>query len=230
MAVVDYGLAGIIAVVCGLDRTALGQLMISRPIVAGPLTGWILGEPLTGLQIGSMLELLWLGRLPVGAAIPPDDTQVAVGATAIAVTMGHFLGLSGLAFSFLCLLVAMPLGKVGQLLDHLVRERNHGLLLQAREAVASGDLTRIERLQWRGVGHFAFSAAACYLTIIVVGSLVVRLAVPYLFSSLVEVSNWLWIAFPLLGSAVLLTTINIRRSLFLFCASFTTALLLLGLL
>ena len=68
-------------VLTGLDRVALVQMMISRPLVAGPLTGLVLGKPLLGLEVGMLLELLWLGRLPVGAAIPPDDTQVSVGAT-----------------------------------------------------------------------------------------------------------------------------------------------------
>ena len=230
MSVVNYGLAGIVALFCGIDRTAFGQFMISRPIVAAPLAGWILGQPLTGLQIGSMLELLWIGRLPVGAAIPPDDTQVAVGATAIAVIMGESLGLSGLAFSFLCLLVAMPLGKIGQLLDHGARQWNRGLLVEAREAIAEGNPSRIELLHWRGWSHFALSALACYLTIVVIGSIVIQLVAPYLWGPTIAATSWLWLAFPLLGSAVLLTTINVRRSSFLFCMSFTTALLLLGLL
>ena len=80
MLVGDYLLAGLVAMLTGLDRVALVQIMISRPLVAATLTGWVLGNPLIGMEIGMMLELLWLGRLPVGAAIPPDDTQVAVGA------------------------------------------------------------------------------------------------------------------------------------------------------
>lgn len=83
-----YLLGASVAVISGLDRTAFPQIMISRPIVVGPLTGWLLGNPSAGLQVGLLVELLWLGRLPVGAAIPPDDTQVTVGATALAIGMG----------------------------------------------------------------------------------------------------------------------------------------------
>lgn len=85
MTFVNLLLSGLVAVLCGLDRTAVLQLMLSRPIVAGPLTGLVLGSPLTGLQVGMLVELLWLGRLPVGASIPPDDTQIAVGGTFLAV-------------------------------------------------------------------------------------------------------------------------------------------------
>ena len=42
MIVADYLLAGLVAMLTGLDRVALVQIMISRPLVAGPLTGLVL--------------------------------------------------------------------------------------------------------------------------------------------------------------------------------------------
>ncbi len=71
--------------VIGLDRTAVGQFMISQPLVVGPLTGWLLGDPITGTVIGAVLELLWVLDMPVGSFVPADATIGAVSATAIAV-------------------------------------------------------------------------------------------------------------------------------------------------
>jgi PTS system mannose-specific IIC component len=68
----------------GLDQTAVGQFMISQPIVAGPLTGWLLGDPVSGLIIGAVLELLWVLDMPIGSFVPADATISAVSATAIA--------------------------------------------------------------------------------------------------------------------------------------------------
>ena len=99
---VDYLLAGTLAMLTGLDRVAFVQFMISRPIVAAPVAGWIMGNPLVGLEIGALLELLWLGRLPVGASIPPDETQVAIGATVLALSMQPLLGLDGMPVVILC--------------------------------------------------------------------------------------------------------------------------------
>jgi PTS system mannose-specific IIC component len=113
--VFNLGLGALVSLICGLDRVAMLQIMISRPIVAAPLTALVLGEPMVGLQIGVMVELLWLARLPVGAAVPPDDTQVAVAASALAVILGHSFGTSGVELSLICLMVAIPLGKIGQL-------------------------------------------------------------------------------------------------------------------
>ena len=60
-----YLLGAGMAVLLGLDRTAALQIMISRPLVAGPLVGLLLGDALTGLTVGMLLELLWLCRMPV---------------------------------------------------------------------------------------------------------------------------------------------------------------------
>ena len=120
----DYLLVSIIAVGAGLDRVAFLQSMFSRPIVAAPLTGWVLGNPMVGLEIGVLLELLWLGRLPVGASIPPDDTQVAIGATVLSLSMEQLLGMSGMPVVILCVMTAIPLGKCGQYFDRLARHAN----------------------------------------------------------------------------------------------------------
>ena len=153
MVAVDYLLAGMISVLTGLDRVALVQIMISRPLVAGPLTGWALGNPLVGLEIGMLLELLWLGRLPVGAAIPPDDTQVAVGATVLAAGTGHFVGLDGMPLVLLSVLIAIPLGKFGQVFDKLARHVNDRLAVSGYNALMSAILRR-----WNAVICWGWSA------------------------------------------------------------------------
>ena len=89
---IPYLLRAGMAVILGLDRTAALQIMISRPLVAGPLVGLLLGDPASGLTIGMLLELLWLCRLPVGANIPHDDTQVTVGATTLAIALNGTVG------------------------------------------------------------------------------------------------------------------------------------------
>lgn len=230
MAVADYLLGALAAVLAGLDRTAALQSMLSRPIVAAPLAGWLLGDAASGLQVGAMVELLWLGRLPVGAAIPPDDTQVAVGGTVLAVTAGAHLGLSGLPFTILSVLAAMPLGKVGQLFDRWARHRNGRLLQRAQDAVADGLLPAAEQAHLRGLLHFACASLATYLVIVAAGTLLLCQLAPPLVGPVGAAAPWLQAAFPVVATAVILGTINVRRSLTLFGASFTTALLMLWLL
>lgn len=230
MPATDYLLSGAVAVVAGLDRTAALQIMISRPIVVAPLTGWLLGEPLVGLQIGALLELLWLGRLPVGAAIPPDDTQVAVTATLLTVTMGDALALSGLPLLLLCTLVAMPLGKVGQLVERLARNGNGRLLAKAQAALEAGDLAAAERSHLRGLGHFALASLASFAVIVLVGALALQALAPLLAEPVATAAGRLRLTFPLVGIAIILGSLNVSRARTLYGASFVTALLMLWLL
>lgn len=226
----ELTLGGMVAMLTGLDRTALGQIMISRPIVAAPLAGLVLGDLAAGLAVGLLTELLWLTRIPVGAAIPPDDTQVAVGATVLVVVFAPLWGFSGNGVLVLALLIAMPLGKAGQWLDHLARRQNSRLQKRAEQVLASsGDFDRLERLHWQGIGSFAFSSLTTYLVIVAVGAFALYFLAPAFQDALEESSGWLRLVFPLCGIAVILSGMNVRRSLSLFVASFSIATLLLWL-
>jgi PTS system mannose-specific IIC component len=227
MVPVDYLLVGLVAILTGLDRVALVQAMISRPLVAGPLTGWALGNPLIGLEIGMLLELLWLGRLPVGAAIPPDDTQTAVGATVLALTMGPVLGFNGMPFAILSVLIAIPLGKCGQVFDRLARHFNDHLAVSAYVPLMSGRLGSVEHKHLLGLVSFSLASLATVTVIVSVGSFVLYHVAPLLIDVVREAGLSLQYSLIMVGAAMLLGTINVNRSISLFCASFTGTLLVL---
>jgi PTS system mannose-specific IIC component len=225
----DYLLAGLVAMLTGLDRVALVQAMISRPLVAAPLTGWLLGNPMLGLEVGMLLELLWLGRLPVGAAIPPDDTQVAVGATVLALSLGPLLGLQGMPMVILSVLVAIPLGKFGQVFDRLARHVNDRLAVSGERALMAGSTRGLERNHLFGLASFALASLATALVIVLVGSFILYAAVPFLIGAVREAGLSLQYSLIMVGAASLLGTINVNRSISLFCAAFTGTLLVLWL-
>jgi len=216
----DYLYAGLVSLLVGLDRTAVLQLLISRPIVAAPLTGWVLGDFYLGLQAGTLLELLWLGRLPVGAAIPPDDTQIAVGGTALALAMGAGAEADGLPMLLLCLLVALPLGKCGQIFDRLARQGNGRLLIRAEQELARRRPAAATRWHLLGLGSFALASLGTYLGIILPGSLLLPLLAPYLLAKVGDAAPWLALAFPLVGTAVFLGALRNRRILVLYLLAF----------
>jgi PTS system mannose-specific IIC component len=229
MVVGDYLLAGLVAMLTGLDRVALVQAMISRPLVAGPLAGWALGNPLVGLEVGMLLELLWLGRLPVGAAIPPDDTQVAVGATVMALSVGHLLSFHGMPMVILSVLIAIPLGKFGQIFDRLARHVNDRLAVAGHNALMVGNTSGLERYHLFGLASFAMASLATALVIVLVGSFILYSVAPLLIGAVREAGLSLQYSLILVGAASLLGTINVNRSISLFCAAFTGTMLVLWL-
>ena len=101
-----------------LDGTSVGQVMISRPMVAGVLTGWLAGDPAMGLLIGGILEVYFISIFPVGGAEFPEGgppTLVAV-ATGIAVS-----GPAGVAFGAL---LGFLLSRLGAYSTRFLRKLN----------------------------------------------------------------------------------------------------------
>ncbi|HEX2095046.1 MAG TPA: PTS sugar transporter subunit IIC [Longimicrobiaceae bacterium] len=99
--------------VAAVDGTSLGQFMLSRPVVAATLAGWIAGSPDQGALLGLFLEAFHLTVLPVGAARYPEGGPAAVAAA------GAYAGTS---HSFSALLVTLILA--------LLWERLGGLSVQ----------------------------------------------------------------------------------------------------
>lgn len=66
----------------GLDGTSVPQLMFSRPLIAGALTGALLGRPVEGILVGAILEVFDVAILPIGAVRYPEGGPAAVAAAA----------------------------------------------------------------------------------------------------------------------------------------------------
>jgi mannose/fructose/N-acetylgalactosamine-specific phosphotransferase system component IIC len=108
--------------------------MISQPIVAGPLTGWMLGDPTAGIIIGAVLELIWVVDMPVGTFVPANSTISTVCATAIA-ALGS-AGAASLSVIGFSLLLTTGMVPVTMTADTAVRKWN------ARLAFAAAAVTR----------------------------------------------------------------------------------------
>ena len=72
----------------GHSEDFLGTTLLSRPLVLGPLVGLALGDLSQGVIIGATLELIFMGNIKVGAAIPPDVVTGGVLGTAFAIISG----------------------------------------------------------------------------------------------------------------------------------------------
>jgi PTS system mannose-specific IID component len=72
----------------GHSEDFLGTTLLGRPLVLGPLVGWALGDLHLGIVMGGTLELIFMGNIKVGAAIPPDVITGGVLGTAFAILSG----------------------------------------------------------------------------------------------------------------------------------------------
>jgi len=112
--------------VLALDATSAGQFMVSRPLVAGALAGWVLGDAATGLVVGALLELYLLVSFPSGGARFPEGATATVVAVAAASAGGPGAIPIGAA-------IGLVWGQVGGVSISLLRKIN-GRLVPAPDA------------------------------------------------------------------------------------------------
>lgn len=130
---------GLLGGLVGLDTTSFPQAMISRPLIAGSLTGAVFGRPLEGMVVGFVMEAFALLTLPVGAARYPESGTATVAATAayLAVAPGALdPGILALAIAF-GLLWEWVAGETV-----IVLRRGNGRILLETDGVAARELER----------------------------------------------------------------------------------------
>ena len=156
----DIMLIAVAGGLIGLDRTAVGQFMVSQPIVAGPIAGLILGDVRAGLLIGAVLELIWVMDMPVGTFVPADSTIAAVSATAIAVIgSGGRAPLDMVGFS---LLLTVAMAPASMAVETAMRKGNALLGNALFETTRRSAAAAVSRAHLAGLGlFFVKSFALC---------------------------------------------------------------------
>ena len=129
----------------GLDLVSVPQAMISRPLVAGSVAGWLVGDVEAGLRIGVVFELFALDVLPVGAVRYPDYGPATVAAVALGVGPPWELSLG------LSVALGLVLALLGGSTLQIVRRWNARAIQRRAAALAAGESSAIRRLQYGGL-------------------------------------------------------------------------------
>ncbi|MEG0164451.1 PTS mannose/fructose/sorbose/N-acetylgalactosamine transporter subunit IIC [Anaerorhabdus sp.] len=82
------------------------QFFTYRPIFVGPIVGLLMGNLQIGLEVGCIIELMFLGQVFVGTALPPEETFSTILAAAFACISGS---------TEVALATALPLAILGQM-------------------------------------------------------------------------------------------------------------------
>jgi mannose PTS system EIIC component len=202
-----------------LDRVFL-QALISRPIVAAPVIGLILGDPYTGLIAGAFIELLWIDRLPIGTCIPPNDTIAAVLIAASAIESGRILGYLSQGLITLAVLLFIPLAFFGQKMELWVVQGNEKLARDAMSDANHGDIRSISRNHLRAALRSWLLPTGMILLALPLGVSAMTWVYPRLTPWIIRSLNMVYGLIPLIGAAVALNTVNVHGKFPIFCAVF----------
>lgn len=160
--------AAVVGGLVAVERKAFLQAQLSRPIVLGPLIGWILGDPLGGLLVGAPLELIWIGAANLGAALPQHETAAAAAIVSSSVAAGtQGTGVTG-TLACLAFLLFAPLAFVARRVERAGERMNERALTRAERLLDDGDPDRAVRAHldnlWR-----PFAVVGLLVAVAVVG-------------------------------------------------------------
>ncbi|WP_229688915.1 PTS system mannose/fructose/sorbose family transporter subunit IID [Puia dinghuensis] len=187
----------------GHSEDLLGTTLLSRPLVLAPLVGGALGDWHQGIVIGASLELIFMGNIKVGAAIPPDVVTGGVLGTAFAIMSGKGVGIA--------LALAIPISILAEMLLSALFVARSVLNKSFSRHAGVGD--------WRGVQRLhVLSGFAKPLLMAVVGFLALQLGAGVMKAFLDRIPAWvntgLQVAgnlLPALGFALLMNLLFHKR-------------------
>jgi PTS system mannose-specific IIC component len=213
-------LASAVGAMLWVDKFQVLQIMVSRPLICGPLVGWAAGDARVGFACGIMFEFLWLRRPPVGGYVPPDVTFASVATAAVAALISKQTEIPVLAAALTAFVFLLPSCLLGTRVDRLLR-----LLLRGFAAKAEADQRRLRdhmvmvRLVTGAFVGFSLAFVAL-LPLILAGSLALGHLARHLTPGMKTALGTAYYAVPLVGVADLLVGLDERRNLVLFLLGF----------
>lgn len=183
--------------------------MVFRPIVVGTLIGVVLGDPVMGAKCGATLEVVFMGAIQIGAAVPPDAMLGAGIGTALAIITGE-----GPEVAFA---LGFPIAVFGQsvkIVCFIIRSWYMGLACKyAREV----KVTQMHILNWLGLILQCSIYGIIGFCTIYFGSAVVEVALSSIPEKIMTSLNVAGGLLPAVGFVLLLQPMmNKKNSLYFF--------------
>jgi len=206
------------ALIC-MDRVAV-QVMISRPVVTGPLIGLVLGDALTGLLTGALLELLWIDRAPIGPYVPPHETFVAILATAGSILAAPPGATPPRELIALAVLLFAPAAWLGQKMEAFLRRSNERWVRRALEGAKAGDPVMLSRRHLAALACYFAGSLLCLGAAMLCGVPLLKALYPLLPPAILQVLALAYLLLPLIGIGVALHAVKLRGAVPVFCGVF----------
>ena len=158
LSVLQIVLIVLVTMVAALDQFNFLESLY-RPIVVGPIIGWIMGDLTAGLAIGASYELMMIGAMPVGGAQPPNAVIGGVMATVFGISLG--------LETEQALPLAIPFAFLGQYVVTLVFTAMSPIMQKADAYAMDANTKGIDRLNYL----WMFSLSALFGVVVLLGLL-----------------------------------------------------------
>ena len=166
------------------DTDAVGQVMLSQPLIACPVAGLILGNVAAGLTVGIILQLPYVVEIPAGGSRVSLGNMGAFVAAGIAIKLMNVYSEQANIILTISILFGILLSRLTIPIQHGLRQVNYLLLKQADIAAEAGDVNKINRLNYAGAMMTFFFGIVYTALFFVIGKFICPLIVNSLPSQL----------------------------------------------
>jgi mannose/fructose/N-acetylgalactosamine-specific phosphotransferase system component IIC len=221
----------VLAATLNLDRMALGQNAISRPLIAGLIIGLLVGQERLGLKLGLWTELIWLARSPSDSYNPPNGylavSAALVGLAGSLAILGEPLDPEK-PLAPLALILIVPLAYASVVVERENMKWSNRVLKRLSKALEDDQPLKLFQVNLKAIGLTFFLALALALLGAVSIAIVMMIA-------LTIFPAWIWLVFkniepliPILCVAFMVMDFD-NRELRLFFLKTTAVFLLFSL-
>ncbi len=159
------------------DTEAVGQFVISQPLISCTIAGIILGNMVVGLTIGILLQLPYLVEFPIGGSKVSLGNMGAYIAAGLAVTFTQIFPLQSNIILLISVLFGIMISRATIPFQRLQRQLNNKLLKCADNAADSGNLWKITYLHYLGVLFVYIFGAFFSAFIFIIGKYICNLII-----------------------------------------------------
>ena len=188
----------IIGGILNLDSRVVGQMMLYRPFVAGTIVGLILGEIQTGILVGALVELMWIGGISMGVVIPWNTGAIGILSAGLVILSGKFSG----EIVVLSMALAIPYGWLFKKVDVWWRYKNKLCNRWIEEWIEKDKLNKIVFLKWAVILTVFVSSFLFYFFALVITTPVIAAILKIMNSPFKKGLKFAYELLPFLGFAI----------------------------
>ena len=189
-----------------------GTCMVIRPLVVSPLVGLALGDLQTGVIIGATLELVFMGAIQIGGAVPPDALVGAGLVTAFAMLTDQGAEIA--------LTLALPIAILAQSVKVLLFIVRSGFMTPAIKYAQEGNIRKMKMLNYAGLILQSLMYFSVAFVAIMFGSAAVEAFVNNIPESIMQGLNVAAGLLPAVGFALLLLPMMNLKNVIYFVVGF----------
>jgi PTS system mannose-specific IIC component len=164
----------LISALIALDTAAVFQVMIAQPIVACSLIGLISNDLAMGMQVGLIMQLIWISILPIGAALFPDGNFGSMIAAIIAIVLNRDLPHSDHVIIAFSVMFGLIFSFVGAHALKFIRMGNVLILNRLLSKIKGGNLNYVGiSISYSLIFHYLITVSVMLVSVFL-GNMIIR--------------------------------------------------------